>query len=324
MPRRLFRSALALLTMLACRPGLAEPGYPTHTINLIVPFVAGASSDALGRLVARSVSEQLKQAVIVENKGGAGGILGADYVRRQKPDGYTFMLTTDGILSVNPSIHKSLPYDPLHDFTPLSIAAVAPVVLIVNTDSPFKSMQDIIDYAKSHPPGTLTYGSSGVGTSQHIAGELFNEMAGVTIKHVPYKGGAPALTDLLGGHTSLMFGQIPSAKDLADAGKIRILGIGSPKRSAVLPDVQTLDELGLKGYDSDTWYGFNMPAGGDPKTNAVLSRAILTALKENEQRLETMGYVMVASDPQQMTKSIEANTKKWAGLLKKAGIYKVE
>lgn len=324
MQKRITTYAVALATMLLSRSGIAAPVYPTHPISLIVPFVAGASSDALARVVGKALTQKLNQTVVVENRAGAGGIIAADYVRRQKPDGYTFMLTTDGILSVVPSLMKSVPYDPLKDFSPLTIGAVAPVVLIVRADSPFKSMQDIIDYAKAHPPGTLTFGSSGIGTSQHIAGELFNELAGITIKHVPYKGGAPAMTDLLGGQVSMMFGQIPSAKQLADSGRIRILAIGSPKRNPQLPDVATLDELGLKGYDSDTWYGFNMPAGGDPKVKAILSEAIIAALKDNAKDLETQGYVLIASDPQQMTESIKTNTRKWGALLQKVGLYKMQ
>jgi tripartite-type tricarboxylate transporter receptor subunit TctC len=324
MPRTITKYVAALATILLCRPVIAAPEYPAHPISLIVPFVAGASSDALARIVGKALTQKLNQTVVVENRAGAGGIIAADYVRRQKPDGYTFMLTTDGILSVVPSIMKSVPYDPLKDFSPLTIGAVAPVVLIVRADSPFKSMQDIVDYAKAHPPGTLTFGSSGIGTSQHIAGELFNELAGVTIKHVPYKGGAPAMTDLLGGQVSMMFGQIPSAKQLADSGKIRILGIGSPKRNPQLPNVATLDELGLKGYDSDTWYGFNMPAGGDPRVKAILSEAVIAALKDNAKDLETQGYVLIASDPQEMTESIKNNTRKWGALLKKVGLYKMQ
>lgn len=299
---------------------MANPTYPSEPIKLVVPYVAGASTDSLARLVGKSVSDQLKQTVIVENRAGAGGAIAADHVKRQKPDGHTFMLTTDGILSVNPVLYKKIPYDSLKDFGALSVAVAAPLVLAVKIDSPFKTLQDVIDYAKANPD-RLTFGSAGVGSSQHMAGELFADVAGVKISHVPYKGGAPAMNDLLGGHISMMFVQTASADDLAKAGKIRILGIGSPQRSPALPDVATFDELGLKGYDSDTWYGFNMPAGADPKVVEVLNGAIVKALKDNAKQLQGQGYVVVAGDPQHMTDSVKNNIKKWGDLAKKAGIF---
>lgn len=298
----------------------ANSAYPSEPIKLVVPYVAGASTDSLARLVGQSVSEQLKQTVIVENRAGAGGAIAADHVKRQKPDGYTFMLTTDGILSVNPNLYKKIPYDSQKDFQPLSIAVAAPLVLAVRSDSSFKNLKDLMDHAKANPD-QLTFGSAGVGSSQHMAGELFSDVAGVRITHVPYKGGAPAMNDLLGGHISMMFVQTASAEDLAKAGKIRILGIGSPQRSPALPDVATFDELGLKGYDSDTWYGFNMPANADPKVVSTLNAAIVKALKNNAKQLEAQGYVVVAGDPQHMADNIKNNMKKWGDLAKKSGIY---
>lgn len=302
----------------------AQADYPNRAITLVVPFSAGASTDTLARVIGKSMSEQLKQPVVVENKSGAGGLVAIDFLKRKAPDGYTFMLTTDGILSINHSIYKTLPYDSIKDFTPLMIAAVAPVVLIVKADSPFKSVKDIIEYAKSHPTNTLTFGSSGVGTSQHVAGELFNSMAGVKINHVPYKGGAPAMVDLLGGHISMMFGQIPSAKEAADNGKIRILAIGSPQRHPVLPDTPTLDELGLKGYNSDTWYGFNMPAGADPKVSGALYNALSDAISTHKPSLEKQGYVIIQSTPPQMTENIKHNTEKWKQVLKNTSAYQMQ
>lgn len=302
----------------------AQTDYPNRAITLVVPFAAGASTDTLARVIGKSISENLKQPVVIENKSGAGGLIAIDYLKRKAPDGYTFMLTTDGILSINHSIYKSLPYDSIKDFSPLMIAAIAPVVLIVKEDSPFKSVKDIIDYAKSHPANSLTFGSSGIGTSQHVAGELFNTMVGVKINHVPYKGGAPALVDLMGGHISMMFGQIPSAKEAADNGKIRILAIGSPQRHPVLPDTPTLDELGLKGYNSDTWYGFSMPAGAHPKVVSVLYEALNDAITINKSSLEKQGYVVMQSTPQQMTDNIKQNTEKWKQVLKNTNAYQMQ
>lgn len=320
MYQNLHRIVCAVSFAFASLSAQAAPAYPAEPIKLIVPFVAGASTDTLGRLVGQSMSEKIKQTVIVENKAGAGGTIAADFVKRQKPDGYTIMLTTDGILSVNPVLYKKLGYDSINDFTPLSMSVTAPLVLAVRGDSRFKTLKDVIDEAKSKP-GKLTFGSAGVGTSQHMAGALFADMADVKINHVPYKGGAPAMNDLLGGHIDMMFVQTASAEEYAKAGKVRILGIGSPERSASLPDVPTFDEQGLKGYDADTWYGFNMPANATPEVAALLHDAIVEAVKANKAKLEALGYVLVNSSGADMTDSVTRNIKKWGDLAKKAGVY---
>jgi tripartite-type tricarboxylate transporter receptor subunit TctC len=317
---RPFKCLLGLASLaLALNASAAQP-FPSEPIKLIVPYAAGASTDTLARLVGQDVAEDLKQPVIVENHAGAGGTIAADYVKRQPGNGYTIMLTTDGILSVNPSIYKKLGYDPLKDFTPLSIAVSAPLVLAVRTDSRFKTPQELIAYAKANPE-KLSYGSAGVGSSQHMAGELMKAMAGVKITHVPYRGGSPAMSDLLGGHIDMMFVQSASAKDLADKGSLRILAIGSPQRNKQLPDVPTFNEIGLKGYDSDTWYGFNMPAKADPKVVATLNAAIVKSLKKRQEQLERLGYTVVASSSADMRKDIERNIAKWRDVAKQAGIY---
>ncbi|GAB1576235.1 Bug family tripartite tricarboxylate transporter substrate binding protein [Bordetella petrii] len=322
-PRFIRQVFLASTLALAGGGASVAAGFPSEPMKLVVPYAAGASTDTLARMVGQSVAEDLKQPVIVENRAGAGGTIASDHVKRQKPDGYTWMLTTDGMLSVNPSIYKTLNYDSLKDFSPLSIAVAAPLVLAVTQNSPFKSMEDLIAYAKSHP-NELSYGSAGVGSSQHMAGELMKDMAGVEITHVPYRGGAPAMADLLGGHIDLMFVQSASAKDLADQGKLRLLGIGSLARSPALPDVRTFDEIGLKGYDSDTWYGFNMPANADPAIVRTLNAAIVKALQGHRQELERQGYAVIASTPQEMQESVEKNLVKWRDLAKKAGIYQMQ
>jgi tripartite-type tricarboxylate transporter receptor subunit TctC len=304
----------------AAQAGAADD-YPTDPIKLIVPYVAGASTDTLARMVGQDVGAEFKKPVIVENRPGAGGTIAADYVKRQRPDGYTFGFTTDGIVAVNPAIYKKLNYDSLKDFTPLSIAVNAPIVLVVRADSTFKTAQDLIAYAKANPD-KLSFGSAGLGSSQHMAGELLKSMAGVQILHVPYRGGEPAMTDLLGGQISMMFVQSASAKELAAVGKIRMLAIGSPHRNKQFPDVPTLDEVGLKGYNSDTWYGFNMPANADPKIVAMLNGAIVRSLKKRQAQLEGLGYDVVASSPEEQRKNIEQNLTKWADVAKKADIYR--
>jgi len=297
--------------------------FPSEPIKLIVPYSAGASTDTLARLIGQDVAESLKQPVVVENHAGAGGTIASDYVKRQAGNPYVMMLTTDGILAVNPSIYKKLNYDSLTDFTPLTIAVTAPLVLAVRNTSSFTSAPDVIAYAKSHP-AKLTYGSAGVGSSQHMAGELMKAMAGVDITHVPYRGGGPAMNDLLGGHIDMMFVQSASAKELADQGKIRILAIGSPARNAQLPQTPTFAELGLKGYDSDTWYGFNMPAKVDEAAAASLHAAIVASLNTRRAQLERLGYGVVASSREEMARSTASNLEKWRGLAKQAGIYQMQ
>ncbi|MBV6306740.1 tripartite tricarboxylate transporter substrate binding protein [Candidimonas humi] len=311
---------LIALPALALCHSAAAATYPAQPIKLVVPYTPGASTDTLARLVAASVSKQLGQSVIVENKPGAGGIIASDYVKQQKPDGYTFMLTTDGILSVNPSVYKRLPYDPLKDFTPLTIAVAVPDVLVVQSSSAFKSLQDVVAYAKAHPDA-LSFGSAGIGSSLHIAGELFNEMAGIKTTHVPYKGGSAEMNNLLGGHVSMIYIPMVSAVNMMSSGKIRVLGIGSAKRNPMLPDVPTFDEQGLKGYDSDTWYGFNMPAGADARVAATLHDAIVKALAENAERLRSMGFTIVAGSGQDMDQVVRKDIERWRGLIQKAGLY---
>lgn len=295
--------------------------YPSRTIKVVVPYAAGASTDALSRLVAREVMEDLGVPVVAENRAGAGGSIAADFVKRQPGDGYTFMLSTDGILATNPNIYKSLTYNSLEDFSPLTIAVGIPLVLVVNGNSPFKTVQDLLEYAKANP-GKLSYGSSGIGSSQHIAGELMKQMAGVDIPHIPYRGGAPAMTDLLGGHHDMMHVQIASAQKLAEDGKIRILAIGSAERSKVLPAVPTFDESGLKGFVSDTWYGFSMPKTTDAGAQKKLSDAIIRALHKNNTYLESQGYTIIASSPEQMQENVVNNLKKWEAIAKSAGFYR--
>jgi len=312
------RVALALMAIGSHPAGWAD-SYPDQPFKLIVPYSPGASTDTLARIVGESVSAQLKQSVIVENKPGAAGIIATNYVRQQKPDGYTFMLTTDGIMSVNPSLYKKLPYDSKSDFASLGVAVAVPNALVVRNDSPFHNVHDVVQYAKAHPDA-LSYGSAGVGSSLHIAGELLNETASINILHVPYKGGAAEMNALYGGEVSMIYVPMVTALNMRASGKARILGIGSAQRNAALPDVATFSEQGLD-YNSDTWYGFNMPAGVDAKQVAVLSQAIHQALLQNKSRLQGLGFSVVAGSPAQMDDTIQQGIARWRPLIEKAGLY---
>jgi tripartite-type tricarboxylate transporter receptor subunit TctC len=293
--------------------------FPNKPIRIITPYPAGASTDLLARTVAQSMSKSLGQPVMVDNRPGAGGIIAADTTAKSAPDGYTFMLASAGIVTMNQSIYKKLPYDPIKDLAPLTIAAMLPLVVVVNNSTPIHTTKELLDMAKAQP-GKLTYGSAGTGTSQHLAGELFKSMSKVDIMHVPYKGGGPAMTDLLGGQISMMFVQTPSALHQARGGKIRVIAIGSPKRSPLMPDVPTIAESGLPGYDSDTWYGFLAPAGVPPAILTKLHASIVNALKENKEKLTNDGFVVTGSTRQEMAAVIKSDTAKWGAIIRAAGI----
>ncbi len=309
----------ALAAALAASTTAQAQDFPTKSIRLIAPFAAGASTDFLARTVAQSMSRELGQQVVVENKPGAGGVLAAELVARSAPDGYTFLLTSAGIVTMNQHIYAKLPYDPIKDFTPLTIAVRMPIVTVVNPSVPVKNLHELLAYAKAHP-GKLTYGSAGTGTSQHLAGELFKSMADVDLLHVPYRGGGPAMTDLLAGQINMMFVQVPSALPQVKAGKVRAIAVGSDKRDAKLPDVPTVAEGGVKGYNSDTWYGFVLPAGVPAPVVQKMHAAVVKALKESEQKLSDQGFNVDGSSARDMSDTIVTESKKWAVVIKAANI----
>jgi tripartite-type tricarboxylate transporter receptor subunit TctC len=307
-------------SLLLLAPAQAQTNsFPNRPIRIITPYPAGASTDLLARTVAQSMSKRLGQTVLVENRAGAGGIIAADATAKAAPDGYTFLLASAAIVTMNPIIYKKLPYDPVKDLAPLTVAAQLPLVVVVNSSVPVRTTQQLRDMATA-APGKLTYGSAGSGTSQHLAGELFKSMAKVDLLHVAYKGGGPAMTDLLGGQIDMMFVQTPSALHQSRSGKIRIVAIGSAKRSPMLPDVPTIAESGLPGYDSDTWYGFMAPAGVPPAIMAKLHAAIIEALKENKEKLSNEGFIVTGSTPQEMAAVIKSDTAKWGAIIRAAGI----
>jgi tripartite-type tricarboxylate transporter receptor subunit TctC len=293
--------------------------FPNKPIRIIAPFAAGASTDFLARTVAQSMSKELGQPVVVENKPGAGGVLAADTVAHSPADGYTFLLTSAGIVTMNQHIYPKLPYDPVKDLAPLTIAVRMPIALVVNPSLPVKNVQELLAYAKAHP-GKVTYGSAGSGTSQHLAGELFKSMANVNLLHVPYRGGGPAMNDLLAGQINMMFVQVPSALPQVKAGKVRAIAVGSDKRDAMMPDVPTVNESGVKGYNSDTWYGFVMPAGVPAPIGQKLHAAIVKALKENEAKLNEHGFNVDGSTAREMADTITVESKKWGAVIKAANI----
>src|SRR5882724_9847732 len=248
------------LVLLAARPGLAQAAYPSRTIKMIVPYPAGGTTDFLGRLVADQLKSGLNATVVVENKPGAGTMLGAEQVARSEPDGYTLLMATSTTLAINKTLYKKLPYDPVKDFTPIALLAGVPFALIVNPMLPAKTLAEFIAYAKSKP-GELAYGSAGNGSPQHLGAEMLRSAAGIDIRHVPYRGSVPAMLDVIAGHIPFMIVDLQPALQQIKEGKVRVLGVTTPKRVAAAPDIPTIAEGGLKGYELVAWQGVVAPAG---------------------------------------------------------------
>ncbi|MES2184559.1 MAG: tripartite tricarboxylate transporter substrate binding protein [Pseudomonadota bacterium] len=308
--------ALVLAWAAASLPLTSTAGaYPERPIKLVVPFPPGGATDNVTRVIATSMSETLGQPVVIENRAGAGAIIGAEAVAKAEPDGYTILSTTAGVHIVNPAIYKKLPYDPLRSFAMIGQTISAPLAVVVLTSSPFKTAQDLIAYAKKHP-GKLTYGSAGNGTSLNQSGEMFKEAAGVNILHIPYKGAGPATNDFLGGQVDVMFSYVASVLPHVKGGKVRILAIGSPRRLALLPDVPTVGEVvGRPAYDSDTWTGLAAPAGTSAEVVTRLNKALEAALSQNREMLAANGYVVLGGSPQQMTQRVSTELKTVTPLL---------
>jgi tripartite-type tricarboxylate transporter receptor subunit TctC len=274
---KLLASILTAVTALLLLASAAfADDYPTKPIRLIIPFPPGGSNDVVGRLVAKQLSDELKQQVFVDNRGGAGGTIGTEDCARAAPDGYTLCIISIAH-AVNPALYP-LKYDPIKSFTPISILATGPNVLVVTADAPFKSVKELVAAAKANP-GKLDYASAGVGSFQHLGGELFKLEANVDIVHVPYKGGGPAMQDVVAGHVQIMFSSMIQTTPLIKAGKLRALGTGGSKRSPVLPDVPTIAEAGVPGYVAENWWGIIGPAGLPAPVVSKLYAATQAALK---------------------------------------------
>jgi tripartite-type tricarboxylate transporter receptor subunit TctC len=264
------RTVGALLCVLAAAalPALAQ-SYPDHPLKLVVPFPAGGPTDIVARPFAQQLSEALKQPVVVDNRGGAGGSIGADIVAKSPPDGYTLLMGTVGTNAINGALYRNLAYDPVKDFTPIALVASSPVVLVVNAQSDIKSFDDFLAKAKANP-GKIAFGSAGNGTPGHLTGEMFSASAHVKLQHIPYKGSAPAITDLLGNQISVMFDPLQSVIPHVRSGKLRALALSGTARSEALPDVPTFSEAGVKGVESRAWWAVFAPANLPPEVAAKL------------------------------------------------------
>jgi tripartite-type tricarboxylate transporter receptor subunit TctC len=323
MLRRGWLLAIALSVVFSVAAGTetksAETNWPTRPIKIIVGFAAGGSTDVTARVVAQALSERLGQQVFVENRPGAGGNIGAEAVAQAEPDGYTLLLATNGTLAANPSLYKSLPFNVKKDFAPIALTARVPNVLVVNPSVPANNVAEFIAYAKANP-GKLNFGSSGNGTSLHIAGELFNKLAGVNMTHVPYRGGAMALTDLLGGQIQLMFEPLAEVIEQIRAKKVKALGVTTVKRSPLLPDVPTIAET-LPGYEITAWNGMLAPAATPPDIIARLNRATDDALhsKEVQDKLAQQGSEPGGGTPEEFGAFLDSELIKWKKLVEISG-----
>ena len=295
-------------------------GYPDHSIRLVVPFPAAGTTDILARAAAPKLTESLGKSVVVDNRPGAGGNIGADLVAKSAPDGYTLLMGTVGTHAINPSLYAKMPYDHVKDFVPVVLVAGVPNVLVVNPSLAVNSVADLIKLAKSKP-GSINFASSGNGTSIHLSGELFKTMAGVDMTHVPYKGSAPALTDLMGGQVQIMFDNLPSSLPHIKAGKLRAIAVTSLTRAPALPDVPTISESGLPGFEASSWFGILAPSGTPPAIVTRLNTEINKWLQtpEAKEQLLAQGAQAAGGTPEQFAAHIRSETDKWAKVVKASG-----
>jgi len=293
--------------------------YPSRPLRLVIPFPPGGSNDVVGRVVGTLLGERLGRPVVVDNRGGAGGVIGTEIAAKSEPDGYTLLFISSAF-SASVSLYK-LPYDPVKGFVPVATIAAGPNVLVVNPGIPATSVRELIALAKAKP-GALNTASAGVGSFQHLGGELFNSMAGIDVVTVQFKGGGPAMTDVIAGNTQIMFGSLVQILPQIRAGRLKALGVGGLKRAPTLPDVPTISESGVPGYEALNWWGVIVPAGVTPAIVARLHREI-TALQQSpelQKRFQAEAVEALQMEPAEFGRFIESETVKWARVVKQAGI----
>jgi tripartite-type tricarboxylate transporter receptor subunit TctC len=316
------RAALAtgmLALGLMATPASAQSDFPSRPVTLVVPFPAGGSTDLVARLIAAQMTKELGQQIVVENRGGAGGNIGSAAVARAEPDGYTILMGTVATHALNPALYKKMPFDAVKDFAPVSLLALIPNVLVVNTDFPAKNVAELIELLKAEP-GKYSYASSGNGTPLHLSGELFKTMAGVDMVHIPYKGAGPALIDVMGGHVPIMFDNLPPSLEHIRAGKLRGLGVTTKERSPAAPELPTIAET-LPGYETYSWNALFAPTGTPKPAIDRLNAAAVAAVANPEvaARLKDLSATAVGSTPEQLAAHVETELAKWAPIVKASG-----
>jgi tripartite-type tricarboxylate transporter receptor subunit TctC len=317
--RRLFAAA-CVAALLAVTPGASAETWPTQPVKIIVPFPAGGTTDILARVVADQLSAKWSQAVVVDNRGGASGTVGSEQLVKSPPDGHTLMITATHHV-INPSLFKQLRYDSRADFTPIALIASVPNVLVVHPSLPVKTVQDLIDRARREP-GKLNFGSAGTGGANHLSGELFAFQTGIKITHVPYKGAAPALNDLLGGHIPMMFDSLPGVVGHIQSGSLRALGVTSLTRAAAAPEIPTLDEAGVKGFDATAWFGLYGPAKMPEAVVARISNDVREVLRSPaaQAKLKELGAEPGTMSQPEFAGFVLAEMDKWHDVVTKADI----
>jgi tripartite-type tricarboxylate transporter receptor subunit TctC len=317
------RCAIAAMSLVAAAMSaivLAQSEYPNRPVRMIVPFPPGGPTDIVARPLAQKLSGALGQPVIIENKGGSGGTIGADSVAKSPPDGYTLLMGTVGTQAINATLYPKIAYDPLKDFAPVTLVAAAPVALVAHPSVPATSVSALLELAKSKP-STLTFGSAGSGTPGHLSGEIFKSMTGARIEHVPYKGSAPAVQDLMGGQIQLLFDPVQSVLPHIKSGKVRALAVSSAKRAAILPDVPTVAESGVAGYDTTAWWGIAAPAKTPAAVVNRLSAEIRKAVQSEElkTRLQDIGIEALGLGPEEFAAFQKSEIAKWGKAVKESG-----
>jgi tripartite-type tricarboxylate transporter receptor subunit TctC len=319
--RSFLKTAIAAALLLSAgAPAFAADAWPSKPITVIVPFAPGGTTDIIAREVGQKLSAELKQTVLVDNRPGAGGTLGAGIAARAQADGYTLFLATVAH-AMAPGIYKKLPYDFTRDLDPIGMAATTPNVLVVNPSIPVKSVSELVAYIKSHP-GTINFGSAGSGSTEHFSGELFRSMTGTDIMHVPYKGGSPMMNDLIGGQIQMAIETSASASNFVRSGRVKALAVTSPKRSAAYPDVPTMEEAGVKGYNVITWFALMAPHNTPAAIEQRLSAALAKVLKDPDlqKHFEEQGVSAGNMGAQELAGFIRSETARWGQVAKQAGI----
>lgn len=313
--------AAACLAGASALPGFAQAQtFPTRPITLVVPFAAGGSTDIVARIVGQKMGEILGQTVVIENRAGAGGSVGGTAVAKSAPDGYTILMGTISTHAINPAVLKNPQTDPVKDFSPIALLADVPSVLVVTNDFPAKSVKEVIEVLKANPE-KYSYASSGVATPQHLGGELFKTMTGTKMQHIPYRGGGPALQDVVSGKVAMIFDNLPSSAEMIRAGKVRAIGITVLKRSPAFPDMPTIDEAGLPGFVNYSWNALFAPANTPKDVIAKLNAAANKAVKDPvvEKKLADLSAVAVGSTPEELGEHVKKEIAKWGPIAKAAG-----
>ncbi|HUP95213.1 MAG TPA: tripartite tricarboxylate transporter substrate binding protein [Burkholderiales bacterium] len=316
-----FRTVITGLACACAAAGTYAQPYPAKAVRFVVPFAPGGGSDLVARTVAAKLTEALGQPVVIDNRAGAAGTIGADIAAKSPPDGHTLLLGSNGPLAINPSLYAKLPYDAARDFAPVSLVTVMPFVLVVHPSLPVKSVKELIALAKSRP-GQLNYGSPGNGSTTHLANELLKSMTGMQIAHVPYKGVAPAATDLISGNIQMMSGDLSTLMPHVRSGRMRPLAVTSSRRSTLLPDMPTVAEAGVPGYEAIGWFGVLVPAGTPAPIVERLNSAMLKGLAapDARQRLSAFGGDVAVGTPEQFAAHIRTEAAKWGKLIKAIGL----